>query len=441
MVKINEKISQLKIELTAKETGFSKRKSKKITPTNFVKSFFGMMQKGKFSLNEWANEIYGLTSELVTHQAIAKKLGFKTKKFVDKLLTTALSNTIQTNSNFELAKHLKCFRKVLVEDSTTIKLSRQLFPFFPGSNNQHSKTNYKSIAKVQLRINIKGNVYENFDLMSFRDTDAKYTYQILDSLSPNDLVIRDLGYWKKDVLEKIEKADAYFLTRLKLANKLFYADKEGELNLYSFLKGLDKQKIKRVDMPIKLTKNGSKFRLVAIKLTKKQAVRRREMAKKNRNSKAKKIRYKTNYLLSWNLFVTNVENKIWTVDEVYETYALRWNIETIFKTWKSNFKVIELLQTCTGRNPIRPEIIFKLYLLWIVLIYQPTFNSYQAMVYKKHKRFLSPRKFASFLKTNLEFLSMAANDRIIKLLLHRCCFDKRFDRKNYFENLYMTSLG
>ena len=43
-----------------------------------------------------------------------------------------------------------------------------------------------------------------------------------------------------------------------------------------------------------------------------------------------------------NLLITNVSSKHLLHNEVYELYSLRWQIEIIFKTWKSIFKIHEV---------------------------------------------------------------------------------------------------
>jgi len=435
---IKEKIGKLNIELIAKETEFYKRKPKKISATNFIISFMSLMHGGKFSLKEWAFQISELTTLLVSHQGVAKKLTFRSIKFVDSLVEKALLNALEKIPTFEVNERIKTFGRVLVEDSTCFNLPKNLFPFYKGSSNQH--TDCQAIGKVQLRVNIKNNNYENIELMSFRDTDAKYASKLLEIILPGDLVLRDLGYWKKEIFTKIHNAKAFFLSRLKLSVNI-YNTKDEKLNLYDYLKKQEKNKVSTIDIPIKLDKDGVEFRLVAFKLTDAQAQKRRAAAKKNRNAKAQKISKETYYLLSWNLFVMNVSKEVWKAEDIYPTYQLRWNIETIFKNWKSNFKLNEFLKTSIGRNPARPEIILKLHLLYVILIYNQKFDYYQVKIYKKYKKFLSPGKFANFLKQNFNFLIENEEETIIKKLQYYYCYDIRNDRNNYFENLYMITLS
>ncbi len=42
---------------------------------------------------------------------------------------------------------------------------------------------------------------------------------------------------------------------------------------------------------------------------------------------------------SINAYITNVSSNIITMNQVHELYSLRWQIEIIFKVWKSIFKI------------------------------------------------------------------------------------------------------
>jgi len=436
---ITEKIKGLQIEGIAQATKFYTRKPKKISALNFVLSFFMMLPSGKLSLKSWAFNICQLTNERVSHQGVAKKLGFGKRAFVYAVFEKALSNALNQIVPLKDGSALSQFRSVLVEDSTCFKLPYKLFPFFPGSSNQ-AKTN--ATGKIQLCIDITKNIYSHIKLMSFRDTDAKYAPSILHVIKKGDLVLRDLGYWHGDTFDLIHKAEAFFLTRLRPNTSIYSPDSKEFIDLTGYLKDKDKKGITRVERHILLSNKKEKYRMVCLKLSEAQAqVRRAKYRKRVRNGKDKPSSKKINYLMSWNIFITNIEQTKLSAQQVYSVYALRWNIETIFKHWKSNFKLDNFVKTCTGPNPARPEIIVILYLTWMVLIYNPLFNFYKKQVYQKQNKLLSPSKFADFIKANFELIGSKPLDKLIELLAYYCCFDKRKDRLNYFEKLNMILIS
>ncbi|MEZ4985365.1 MAG: hypothetical protein R2795_10070 [Saprospiraceae bacterium] len=67
----------------------------------------------------------------------------------------------------------------------------------------HSKNEGQcATARVQLRINLKDNSYQNIQVNSFRDNDQSFAHQILDVLEEGALVIRDQGYFVLSVFKK-----------------------------------------------------------------------------------------------------------------------------------------------------------------------------------------------------------------------------------------------
>ena len=162
---------------------------------------------------------------------------------------------------------------------------------------------------------------------------------------------------------------------------------------------------------------------------------------KNQRHKDCQISAKAHYLMSWNLFVTNVESSVWDVQSVSNAYNLRWHIEMTFKCWKSNFNFNMFFKHCYGRNPVKPEIILLLILTWFVLVYVPRFNSCANAIWKKYRRILSPLRFADYISTQLHLLLPFDLQKEIPQIAYYCCYDKRKDRLNHFEKTYMNFLS
>ena len=50
-------------------------------------------------------------------------------------------------------------------------------------------------------------------------------------------------------------------------------------------------------------------------------------------------------LLAWNLFITNVPATVWPPQTVGVAYSLRWQVELVFKTWKSGLHLATVTTT------------------------------------------------------------------------------------------------
>lgn len=431
-------LENLKVNNLASETGFALRQARKINATSLITCFFQMMICGKFSLRLWAINLTRLTGSCVSFQAVAKKLDYRQESFFHALFQKALMTKMQNSLSFRVNVMLQSFRRVILEDSTCFKLPKGLFDFFPGPRLPHGRM---AGARLQLRIDLTRHNYEAIAVQSYCQNDANFADDILKTLQENDLIIRDLGYWSIPVFTQIIKLKAFFLSRLRLNIMVFCPLTLHHIDLVSFLKKKERLGIHQVDIPVLLSKQYRlPVRLVAIKLNDEQALKRRRMSKKQRH-KDSRISAKANYLMSWNLFVTNVESNVWDVQSVYNAYNLRWHIEMIFKCWKSNFNFNTFFKHCYGRNPVKPEIILLLILTWFVLVFIPRFNSCAKAIWKKYHRILSPLRFADYIATQMKLLLNLDIQKAIPQIAYHCCYDKRKDRLNHFEKTYMNFLS
>jgi transposase len=82
-----------------------------------------------------------------------------------------------------------------------------------------------------------------------------------------------------------------------------------------------------------------KTRLILYKLTKNQLDKRTEKCKKNAKKKGIEKSDNTIQLLGISIYITNIEESVLSAEQVHEFYSLRWQIEIIFKTWKSIFHI------------------------------------------------------------------------------------------------------
>lgn len=431
-------LENLKVNDLAFETGFALRQVRKITATAFVTSFFQMMICGKFSLRLWATILTRLTGSCISFQAVAKKLDYRQESFFHALFQKALMAKMHESLNFKVNGLLQSFRRVILEDSTCFKLPKGLFEFFPGPRLPHGRL---ASGRLQLRIDLTQHNFESIAIQSYCQNDLSFAGDILNTLQKGDLLIRDLGYWSIPAFAKIIQLKAFFLSRLRLDVMVICPSALHPIDLVSFLKKKDRLGIHQVDIPVLLGgKHHIPVRLIAIKLNVDQAQKRRRMAKSQRH-KDRPISEQAYYLMSWNLFVTNVESKVWDVQSVYKAYNLRWHIEMIFKCWKSNFNFTTFFKHCYGRNPVKPEIILLLILTWFALVYMPRFNSCANAVWKKCHKILSPFRFADFISTQLHLLLPLNIQKAIPQIAYHCCYDKRKDRLNHFEKTYMNFLS
>ncbi|MFN2440640.1 MAG: IS4 family transposase [Chitinophagaceae bacterium] len=431
-------LSILDIESLARQTSFTCRRSRKITPEDFLISFFQMIINRKFSLRSWAENLSILSGSLVSFQAVAKKLDYRQEPFFRALLQKALMLKLQQRLHFKIHTILHSFNRVILEDSTCFKLPKSLFDFFPGAQLPHGR---KAGGRVQFRIDLKSHTYESMSLQSYCANDQRFAANILESIQEDDLIIRDLGYWNIPAFKHIMQFKAYFVSRLRLNINVLLPETQRNIDLYAFLKKKEKQGVNQIDMPVLLSeKYQLPVRLIAIKLQPEQAAKRRRAAKENRH-KDTPISNESYYLMSWNLLITNVKQDIWDTHCVYHAYSLRWHIEMIFKCWKSKFNFEAIFKNCNGKNPMKPEIILLLTITTYLFLFISGFNKAANLVWEKYKRILSPQKFADILLADTIITWKKPSPAYLSFLAYYCCYDRRKDRLNHFEKTYMILLS
>ena len=154
---------------------------------------------------------------------------------------------------------------------------------------------------------------------------------MLPYLQQGDLCIRDLGFTVLDVISKFIDNGIYFVARKRFAIRIFDAVTGTEIKL---LRELRKKKF--IDKEICIgAQQKIKVRLIALSIPPEQAQARRRKARMDRD---KRLHHSSQYyeLLGYSIYITNITTKQCNAQEIASLYKLRWQIEIIFKTWKSS---------------------------------------------------------------------------------------------------------
>ncbi len=136
------------------------------------------------------------------------------------------------------------------------------------------------------------------------------------------------------------------------------------------------------------------------------------------------------FFMSWTIFITTIPSKDANFSTILSIYSLRWNIESIFKTWKSymNFDKVH--------NVSKKQLIILLTarFIMIVLCTHHLYNFYYLYIRKRYNRELSMMKFINYLMKNIErlILLLSKFDNIMPKdcpFLHSiakyCTYDRR----------------
>lgn len=324
--------SSEQIDEIARLTGFVKRDSK-LTGTMFLSIFtLGMNMYQRPSLNQ----LIGLLKIIIPDLEISRE-GFQQRinEYAVKFFEFMLSQVINISIKEVDLKILSNFKRVLILDSTIIELPKELSEFFKGYGGCSSN----SSLKIQLCYDLKSGSFF-YIIQDGTNSDAKYDNSFVDKIEQDDLIIKDMGYFNPQAFIDLSKKGAYYLSRWKSNIEMYIKDNDNNFSLFdieSFL--LKVTYIAEIEIYIKKDYQFSKARLVIEKVpleVKDIRLRKLELSSKRHGQTTKE---RTKLFQAYNIYVSNIEDRYLSNNNFRKLYGIRWQIELVFKNWKSNFNL------------------------------------------------------------------------------------------------------
>jgi hypothetical protein len=416
---------KLPFDETARQTRFVKRKPRKITPRNFLLGLIQSVLGDGKALRNIAIHIGAQIEDTVAKQSVDERITDECLVFLETTLLQALLQRCQSKrewiKNTALAQH---FRRVLVQDSTTIALPPKLVADFPGPRNKFGQ---HACAKIQAIIDLLREQYCAFELSPYTKNDQAAAHDIFATARAGDLVLRDLGYFALAVLKQMLEKGIYFLSRFRHGIAIFEAD---GVTPFDLLKALRQSDV--LDQTVCIgAKEKVPVRLIAQPVSPEVAAERRRKARADRD---RRKNHDAAYfkLLGWDIFVTNIPTAILTAQQVARIHPLRWRVEIVFKSWKSQFEMNQVPQV--KDNPRRIKAHVYAALIFITLCHHNLFAKLSKRKKKAKQPEISLLKFSQFVKEFAVFLAMPPDDKWSEWawlqISYHCRYERR-ERKNY----------
>jgi hypothetical protein len=281
----------------------------------------------------------------ISPQALSKRFNKEAVNFLKKVFHDMLNLQNEVlRSNEPLLK--SCFNRITIVDATGFKLDDKHADKYKGCG-------IKSSVKIQLQYDLLTGEFIHCELGAGSVSDATYLPTLQNTIEKGDLSLKDLGYFKTADLKLIEEKEAFYISRLKVNTNLY---KEEEIIEYGFKGKVTIRKryshvdIKSLTEPLSegetlefnniyignTPKNSTKCRLILTKLTE-ECKRKKEI-----NNKKMKGVEQNKWWLDLNCYITNVPCEMISMEQVHLLYTLRWQVEIMFKIWKSLFKIHEI---------------------------------------------------------------------------------------------------
>jgi hypothetical protein len=222
----------------------------------------------------------------------------------------------------------KNFNGIYVEDGSTVRLPNDLIDELPGCGGSGSDKKGAAI-KIFCRLEVLSGNFSELLFGAGKTSDIKLANQAK-ALPKGSLHLADMGFFSTERLRQETAEGVFWITRIP-ANTLVASDQP----LQSIGAYLSSCTTHRVDLPMFLGAERLPIRLVALRAPESIVRLRRERLEKAAKKKGRKVSREQWSLCAWTVFATNLPVSEYTADEVFTLYRVRWQIELVFKLWKS----------------------------------------------------------------------------------------------------------
>jgi len=371
---------------------------------------------------------------LIRKQSLDQRFTEQGVEFVKQLLELQCKNQIVDHGLQE--EIFSYWDHIYLHDSCQFGMPDHMRSYFKGNG---GGINNNSVVKIQHSYELKTGKFHLHQIGDAHSQDVTSGKAILNSYQQRDLILRDLGYFDLESFESLnQKNTADFVSRLKPKTIIFELSGE-RLDLGKLARDMKKNHITSIDKKVIIgTKKPVEVRII-ISLAPEE-VKQERIRKTNKQNKScgNKTSKEFKQYAAFNIFITNVDADILSSDQVMKLYRVRWQIELIFKTWKSYYK-LNCIKTCNCYRTL----CYLYACLLLILINLEICSYFQVLGYMIKKRTLSILKLMKAsvqYKNDQRLWSLHPKTKIIEELnemfttmLEHTIREKRKNRYNYDE--------
>jgi hypothetical protein len=274
----------------------------------------------------------------ITRQSVHERYNEYAVVFLKAALEKLLNQQLRCQVSLT---QFKSFKRVLIKDSTCFQVAESLAADFPGSGGSGSS----AAVRLQFEYDLLAGQITALKLGAFNEQDATDSLATIEQTQAGDLILRDLGYMNLKVLPKILAAGASFLCRPhpSVSSYELVPGKPQKLDFIKLFKYMKNNQLSVIEKSVYLGNPDHQFQVrlilyllpaaaVAERLRK---VQRQHHQKQRRGTRSQEFKAR----LAFNLFITNVSADALPTELIWVCYRLRWQIELIFKIWKSIIQI------------------------------------------------------------------------------------------------------
>ncbi len=318
-------------DATARATGFVQRRSK-LGGAAFVQALVFAWLANPQATVEARAQTAAVAGVTISPQGLEQRCTERAAIFLEQMLATAVRTVIAADP---VALPLVArFPAVVLLDSSTVVLPDALGPWWPGCGGATAE-HTQAALKLQVRFDLCRGTLTGPLLTDGRTHENTSPLQHA-PLPPGSLRLADLGFFNLDVFATLTAQGVYWLSRLLLSTAVFTPDGDR----CDVLRLLAARDTPTVEMPVCLgVLHRLPVRLFAVRVPDDVANQRRRRLHAAARRHGRTPSAAQLAAADWTLLVTTAPAEALSLREALVLARARWQIELLFKLWKSHGEI------------------------------------------------------------------------------------------------------
>lgn len=296
----------------------------------------------------------------ISKEGLHKKFTPQAVAFLKAMIASQLSKQLSNQTDRTLNNQ---FRAINIKDSSKFVLPSTCLESYPCFGN-FGQT--QGVMNIQYEFDLLSGNWKTLELTTIQKNDQQDSNQSINSIAEGELYIRDLGYVTPTYLNAVIEHKAFFLNRLppQAIVYSFTNHKNTEIDWLKIDRKFRRVGMTALDLDVLVYKEHQiPCRMVVERVDDQQYRERIKQAEQSAKKHGVGLTQQRRITCRYNVFITNVTRQNLPKEKIRKTYYLRWQIELIFKTWKTTVQINKLKKV--KRERLECHLLAKL--LWTLL--------------------------------------------------------------------------
>jgi hypothetical protein len=322
LVAVLQQLFCVRAESAAQQAGLIERQ-RQIYPQPFAAGLvFAWMQHPNASTEQLASFVTAAGSP-ISRSGLCQRFTKQASDFFLELLQAA--SGVALTASGDSVGLLNRFNGVYLLDATQFLLPACLADLWPSSGGDNGHAGIKCMALLELCCGVL-----KLELKPAKEGDNTFA-TAQQTLPAGALRLADLGFFDLDVLRGYQQSNVFYITRAQPHTTVVAGGQEQPL--WQYLRSVSTT---HVEEWVELGKDSClKSRMAAWRCPQEVEARRRQKAYERARRHGRTVSAQVLLMCAWTVLFTNVPVEKLAAKEVWIAYRVRWQVELLFKRWKS----------------------------------------------------------------------------------------------------------